>query len=495
MPHQTPLRSGDPRGVGRYRVAGRMVGIPTDDPIFVGTGPDGSEVAISFLRGDWSLDAAARDRFAAEAAVAKRVPPFCAARVLDAGYDGSDAYLVSEYVPGPSLLEVVAREGVRRAHDLEAIAVGMATGLASVHQAGLVHGSFGPEYVILSTADGTPRVVEFGITPPYGTATPSADMYAWAQTLAFAASGRPPVTAGDLEALPLHLRDVVELCLDPEASQRPAARAVVLSLLGGSEIPAGVLAEGSRRATRPVSTPPPGFDDTGPAGRSGEHSLRPGTDREHRSALALPAQSRAGQARGPQAGPGQSRSPAGPGRSHGGAARPAWSGRGLRAGLIAGAVVVIVALVAVLVTHVLGGSNSSNGRLSSETGRTVTSPPVSPSVSATPSPTPGPSTPASFAGSWTGQVQQPPTDTYDVSVRLRAGAGTGRIRYSGTGLSCSGELTLVTAASQKLTMTQDITKGSCENGNVTIELSSTGSSVQFVFSSNGPTASGTLSRS
>jgi hypothetical protein len=133
MPHQTPLRPGDPRGVGRYRVAGRLAGIPSEDPIFVGTGPDGSEVAISMLGGDWSHDAAARDRFAAEAAVAKRVPPFCAARILDAGYDGSDAYLVSEFVPGPSLLEVVGRDGVRRAHDLDAIAIGMATGLASVH--------------------------------------------------------------------------------------------------------------------------------------------------------------------------------------------------------------------------------------------------------------------------------------------------------------------------------------------------------------------------
>ncbi len=55
-------------------------------------------------------------------------------------------------------------------------------------------------------------------------------------------------------------------------------------------------------------------------------------------------------------------------------------------------------------------------------------------------------------------------------------------------------LTLVTADSQKLTMTQSITKGSCEGGNVAIELSSSGDSIRFVFSSNGPTASGTLDR-
>jgi eukaryotic-like serine/threonine-protein kinase len=243
MPHPAPLRSGDPRRVGRYQLAGRLEGIPSDDPIFIGAGRDGTDVAITVLGGDWALDGAARDRFTAEAAVARRVPPFCAARVLDAGLDGRQAYLVSEYISGWSLLELVSAEGVRRGHDLEAVAIGMATGLASVHQAGLVHGSFGPEFVILA-ADGSPRVVEYGITPPYGAATPSADMLAWAQTVVFAASGHPPAMIGDLDVLPGYLREPVERCLDPEPASRPAARAVVQSLLGSHDLPAGVLAEG-----------------------------------------------------------------------------------------------------------------------------------------------------------------------------------------------------------------------------------------------------------
>ena len=251
MPHPAPLRSGDPGRVGRYQLTGRLEGIPTDDPIFIGASSDGTQVAITVLTGDWALDAAARDRFAAEAAVARRVPPFCAARVLDAGLDGSQAYLVSEYIQGQSLLERVSADGVRRAHDLEAVAIGMATGLASVHQAGLVHGSFGPEFVIMAT-DGSPRVVEFGITPPYGAATPAADMLAWAQTVVFAASGHPPATLDDLDVLPDQLRGPVARCLDPEPAERPAARAVVQSLLGTQDLPAGLLAEGSRRAVRPA---------------------------------------------------------------------------------------------------------------------------------------------------------------------------------------------------------------------------------------------------
>ncbi len=182
--------------------------------------------------------------------MAKNVPPFCAARVLDAGLDGVTAFLVSEYIAGRSLLELVSAEGVRRGHDLEAVAIGMATGLASVHQAGLVHGSFGPEFVIMA-ADGSPRVVEFGITPPYGTATPSADMVAWARTVVFAASGRAPTTRADLDVLPGHLRGPVEQCLDPRSAGTLSARTAVRSLLGNQDLPAGLLAEGSRRATRP----------------------------------------------------------------------------------------------------------------------------------------------------------------------------------------------------------------------------------------------------
>ena len=193
MPQQVPLRPGDPSRVGPYRLGGRIEGIPSEDPIFIGLAPDGTEVAISMLGGDWARDPAARDRFAAEAAVAMRVPPFCAARVLDAGLDASGAYLVSEYVAGPSLLELILADGVWRGQELEAIAIGMATGLASVHQAGLVHGNFGPEYVVIAR-HGAPRVVEFGITPPYGSATPAADLLAWARTVVFAASG---ATAGD----------------------------------------------------------------------------------------------------------------------------------------------------------------------------------------------------------------------------------------------------------------------------------------------------------
>jgi len=243
MPLVTPLRPDDPRRVGRYRLSGRITD-GLDDPnsagSFLSRLPDGTPVAVTLLARTAAPDSASRDRFTAEATVARRVAPFCAARILDAGFDGDQPFLVSEFIEGPSLAETVAAEGPLEGPVLAALAIGAATGLTSVHQAGLVHGDFGPDHVVLG-AEG-PRVVHFSTTPPYGPSTPSADLFAWAQTILFAA-GRP-----DLASLPEPLRNTVGACLSPEPASRPPARTLVTALLGHNDPAAGLLAEGTRRA-------------------------------------------------------------------------------------------------------------------------------------------------------------------------------------------------------------------------------------------------------
>jgi eukaryotic-like serine/threonine-protein kinase len=247
MPFVTPLRPDDPRRVGRYRLAGRIAGqpgTPEDAHAFLARLPDGTPIAVVLPSRASAPDAASRDRFSAEASAARRVAPFCTARILDAGFDAEQPYLVSEFIEGPSLAEVVGEEGPQAGPALSAAAIGAATGLASIHQAGLVHGDFGPDHVVLGP-DG-PRVVNFSITPPYGAATPSADTLAWARTVMFAAGADGP---GDLPAvMPEPLRGVVAACLGADAATRPAARAIVTALLGQGDPAAGLLAEGSRSA-------------------------------------------------------------------------------------------------------------------------------------------------------------------------------------------------------------------------------------------------------
>ncbi|HEX3490587.1 MAG TPA: serine/threonine protein kinase, partial [Streptosporangiaceae bacterium] len=80
MPNVTPLRAEDPDRVGRYRLSGRISGMPGTGPVFVASSVSGAEVVVRLLRGSWTRDPAERDRFADEASSAARVPPFCAAR-------------------------------------------------------------------------------------------------------------------------------------------------------------------------------------------------------------------------------------------------------------------------------------------------------------------------------------------------------------------------------------------------------------------------------
>jgi hypothetical protein len=253
-----PLRPDDRRHVGRYGLTGRFDDLAAGDDqprVFLAKRTDGQTVVVSLLAENPAADAAARDRFTAEARAARRVPPFCTARILDGGFDDTCPYLVVEYVPGPSLAEVIEAEGALPADFLWALAAGTATGLTAVHQAGLVHGWLSPEKIILSPEG--PRIFGFSITPPYGPATPAADMRAWARLVLAAALGRAPTGPQDLDSLPEGLRAVVSACLSPNPVGRPSARDVLAELLRGQDTSSGMLSAGSRAAQRASHAPVP----------------------------------------------------------------------------------------------------------------------------------------------------------------------------------------------------------------------------------------------
>ncbi|MBO2456744.1 serine/threonine-protein kinase [Actinomadura violacea] len=278
------LRSGDPERLGRYALVGR-VGEGGQGAVFLGTDEDGRQVAIKLLHAELTSDDKARARFLRELEVAKQVAPFCTAQVLDADADGDRPYIVSEYVPGPSLNQLVTQDGPVRGAALDRLAVGTATALSAIHQAKIIHRDFKPHNVLIGP-DG-PRVIDFGVaraisggttltsrvigTPSYmapeqisgdevGTA---ADVFCWAATLVFAATGEPPFgqdtipavinrilheepELGDLSG-PLH--DLVVDCLEKDPARRPAARQVLMRLLGHEEAPAPVAPAGNTDET------------------------------------------------------------------------------------------------------------------------------------------------------------------------------------------------------------------------------------------------------
>lgn len=283
-PSVAPLGPGDPQWLAGHRVLGRL-GSGGQGSVFLAEGAGGERVAVKVLHARFGADPKARARFVREAEAARRVAGFCTARVLAADLDGDVPYIVSEFIDGPALHDHLARHGPQSGGALERLAIGTLTALAAIHHAGIVHRDFKPSNVLLSPEG--PRVVDFGIarlldatvtltsqvigTPAYmapeqlgGSAVgPAADLFAWAATLACAATGRPPFGTGDvaeivtavlddepdLAGLTGPLRPVVEACLAKDPTARPTAAALLTHLL--------------------TDLPPSGDDDAAPDGSAG----------------------------------------------------------------------------------------------------------------------------------------------------------------------------------------------------------------------------------
>lgn len=290
------LHPGDPRRVGPVRLLGRL-GEGGMGVVFLGQDSTGRLVAVKVIRADYARDRRFRARFAAEAASARRVARFCTAQVLDAGVDGEAAYLVTEYIEGPTLTAALASDGPMRGSTLDSLAIGIAAALNGIHAAGVVHRDLKPGNVLLSRVG--PKVIDFGIaralddresltesgdivgTPAYmapeqfrGTATTATDVFSWGAIVTFAATGRPPFGTGtpyelmhrilsdppDTAGLEQPLRGLVTRALDKEPSGRPTARELLLALVGDAADPV----DASTRILSTQWTPPPAVTRTGP---------------------------------------------------------------------------------------------------------------------------------------------------------------------------------------------------------------------------------------
>ncbi|WP_327046578.1 protein kinase [Microbispora sp. NBC_01189] len=303
------LEAGDPARLGPFALLDRL-GEGGQGVVFLGRGPQGERVAVKLLHTRLTADPEARERFLREVALAQRVAPFCTAPVLHADLAGNQPYIVSEFVPGPSLRQLVDREGPRRGAALERLAISTATALAAIHRAGITHRDFKPANVLMGPEG--PVVIDFGVarafdspqatatgvsigTPAYlapevlsgGTAGAAADMFAWGVTMVFAATGRPAFGADsipsvitrilrdepDLGDLAAPLRDIVAACLSKDPAPRPPAQEIVARLTGQSHSvaapfpPAGAGHGGQAGASAPRlpgPTPPPAGHATVP---------------------------------------------------------------------------------------------------------------------------------------------------------------------------------------------------------------------------------------
>ncbi|WP_406312269.1 serine/threonine protein kinase [Streptosporangium sp. NBC_01639] len=258
-----PSAMGDPERIGAYRVAG-VLGDGGQGVVYLGHDSSDRKVAIKVLHIRMATDPKVRERFLREAEITRRVAAFCTAQVLDMGIVGDRPYLVSEYIPGPSLKELVIADGPRAGSGLDRLAVATLTALAAIHRAGIVHRDFKPDNVIMGSEG--PVVIDFGIarvldgtttrsglvgTPAYLSpeqlnghqAGAASDVFSWAATMVFAATGHrafPGDVAAavmyavsnrepDLAGVPERIRPLLAACL----AKDPGARPTVTDLLAG----------------------------------------------------------------------------------------------------------------------------------------------------------------------------------------------------------------------------------------------------------------------
>lgn len=258
-----PLLPDDPREVGGYQLHARL-GAGGMGRVYLSYTPGGRPVALKVVRPEFAEDAEFRRRFAREVANARRIDGLHTAQVIDSGTDAETPWLVTAYVPGPSLQQVVREHGALPVRTVLLLMAGIAEALQAIHDVGVVHRDLKPANVLVA-GDG-PRVIDFGIalaadatvltgtgirigSPAFmapeqaqgGAVTPATDVFALGALAAYVAGGAPPFGEGpesaalyrlvhedpDLGPVPGELHPLLLRCLAKRPQERPTPAEII----------------------------------------------------------------------------------------------------------------------------------------------------------------------------------------------------------------------------------------------------------------------------
>ncbi len=121
------------------------------------------EIAIKVLRPELSADDDYVDRFRDEARTAARLVHPNIVSVYDTGTDQTDAYMVMEWVDGPTLAQVIREDAPLSVERACRIGAEIAAGLQYAHEQGVTNRDVKSSNVLLSTTTGNAKVTDFGI--------------------------------------------------------------------------------------------------------------------------------------------------------------------------------------------------------------------------------------------------------------------------------------------------------------------------------------------
>ena len=312
------LGSNDPTTVGPYQLTA-VLGSGGMGRVYLAHSPSGRRVAIKVIQADLVQESEIRQRFAREVAASRAVSGFFTAGIVDADLHADPPWLVTTYIPGPSLRSAVGQVGPLPMTSVRAIGAALAEALSAIHAVGLIHRDLKPGNILLAS-DG-PRLIDFGISALTGSHTitrlgtimgspgymspeqiegkafgPPTDVFALGAVLVFAVTGMDPFGGDsvpsmlyktvhappDLSRVPDELLPLLTSCLHKDPARRPDLRAVLREFTSGQNLASmfapGWLPAALTRDGDPVGMVLPAAAPTTPA-----HLARAPTTLPHRA--------------------------------------------------------------------------------------------------------------------------------------------------------------------------------------------------------------------
>ncbi|GAB3747871.1 protein kinase domain-containing protein [Nocardiopsis nanhaiensis] len=241
-----PLHPHDPPAVGPYRLHARL-GEDAYARVYLGSTHDSGPVAVKVVRPEYATEPGFRGSFSHQVEIVQGLasPHVCAIR--DADTRGAVPWVAVTRPLGPSLADLIRRHGPLPVDALRPLALALAQGLADLHASNRAHGSLWPDGVLMSArstiladpglewavSDTDQRAPHPAFAAPEGGASSATDVFSWAATLCYAASG---IEGPDgLDQVPMQLRGLVDTCLKHDPRLRPSSEDLVRMLGGPAE--------------------------------------------------------------------------------------------------------------------------------------------------------------------------------------------------------------------------------------------------------------------
>ena len=252
--------------LGGYRLI-RRLGTGGAGTVWLAEDGGGMRVALKAMHPAMAASEASRQRLERETRTVNSVRSPFVAHIVDAETEATQPFVVSEYVEGPTLAEILV-SGPVPLRGIAALSYHLASTIAAVHHANIIHRDIKPSNIICSPRG--PVLIDFGIamatsdqhltstglvsgtagyTAPellqgHG-ATKESDWWAWCATLLSCATGRPPFGKGDVSATMLRVlegdpdlaglhpmvADALAGGLCPDPDERPSPSLIVADLM------------------------------------------------------------------------------------------------------------------------------------------------------------------------------------------------------------------------------------------------------------------------